>query len=215
MDNNQQIELRNAHTMGIKGIFSKYIWSKILNSTGTAICASAVLVFLIFVICPCRTNEYYFNLLDEITNLLLSLLPNLLGFCIGGYALIIGACNLDIIKKMSMPYSEKHEYSFYQIVSAVFASTLVCQCITLIIVYIVHIIIKMDIPPISNFIGKITNISVISLILFLSGISLSLLYYTIVNIFSFGQTIHFCVRKENVDQSSNKKEGNKINNKNE
>lgn len=209
MENNQYEELRNAHTIGIKGIFIKYTWSKILKSTGTAICASAVLFFLLFVICSYRTNEYYYNLLNEITNLLLSLLPNLLGFCIGGYALIIGACNLDIIKKMSMPYSKKHEYSFFQMVSAVFASTLVCQCITLIIVYLVHIIIKMDIPPFSYLIGKITNISVISLILFLSGISLSLLYYTIVNIFSFGQTVHFCVKKENVDNSTNKEEENK------
>lgn len=197
--------MRNAHIMGIKGIFNRYTWSKLLYSNGTAICIIAVAIFMCFIICPCRTNEYYFDLLNGISNMLLSLLPNLLGFCIGGYALIIGACNLDIIKKMSMPYSDKHGFSYYQVLSAVFASTLVCQCIALVYVFSVHVIIKLDITPITETIGRIANVIGIALMLLLSGLSLSLLYYTIVNIFSFGQTIHFCIRKDGSEKCDNNK----------
>lgn len=199
-ETNKKIE--QAHPMSRKGIFNKYIISKILFSRGTLISLITTIVILVGVCCRNHTtiNEYY-NTLLHITDIILSLLPSILGFCIGGYALIIGACSTDVIKKMSDP--QKHDLSLFQILSSVFAATLIIQCFTLVIAYIVRLCLLLEIGTDSVIIGVAVDVGVILILLFLSCISLSLLYYTIVNIFNMGQTMHFCIRLD-VEKEKNK-----------
>lgn len=200
-------ELKQAHSMSLKGIFNKYTVSKILLSRGTLISLIITIVIIIGVCCRNDTsiNEYY-NTLLHVTDIILSLFPNILGFCIGGYTLIIGACSTDTIKKMSAP--QKHGLSLFQILSSVFAATLIIQCFTLVIAYIVHFCLLLEIGTNSVVIGVVVNVGVILILLFLSCISLSLLYYTIVNIFNMGQTMHFCI---SLEEENKKKEKDKQN----
>lgn len=195
-------ELKKAHPVSLKGIFNKYTVSKIIFSRGTLISLIITLVIIVGVCCRNDTsvNEYY-NTLLHITDVILSLLPSILGFCIGGYALIIGACSTDTIKKMSDP--QEHGLSFFQILSSVFAATLIIQCFTLVFAYLIHFCLLLEIGTDSVIVGVAVNVSMILILLFLSCISLSLLYYTIVNIFNMGQTMHFCVR---LDEENKKKE---------
>ena len=94
-------EIKKTHPMGLRGIFNRYTLVKIIKSTGMVVSFIATLSFTVFLWFYYKeTNEFY-TFLGKITTTLLSLLPNLLGFCIGGYALIIGACSMEIIKKMS------------------------------------------------------------------------------------------------------------------
>ena len=127
METNQ--ELKNSHKFSIKGIFPKYIIRKFLYSYSMLISVgiTAILSFLIIYF----KLENTFTLLDEIINITLDLLPNILGFCIGGYALIIGIGNIEALKKMSSPMEKRDNLSFFQILSSVFAGSLVLQCITL------------------------------------------------------------------------------------
>ena len=194
-------DLKQTHPMSRKGIFNKYTISKIIFSRGTLISLIITIVIIIGVCCRNDTsiNEYY-NTLLHVTDIILSLLPSILGFCIGGYALIIGVCSTDTIKKMSNP--QEHGLSIFQILSSVFAATLIIQCFTLIIAYIVHFCLLLEIGTNSVIIGVVVNVGMILILLFLSCISLSLLYYTIVNIFNMGQIMHFCIRFE----EENKKE---------
>lgn len=200
-ETNKKIEL--AHPMSRKGIFNKYIISKILLSRGTLISFITTLLIIVGICFRNNTtiNEYY-NTLLHITEIILSLLPSILGFCIGGYALIIGACSTDVIKKMSDP--QKHDLSLFQILSSVFAATLIIQCFTLVIAYIVRLCLLLEIGINSVIIGVVVDVGVILILLFLSCISLSLLYYTIVNIFNMGQTMHFCIRLDIEKEKENK-----------
>lgn len=205
-ENNE--ELKKAHPMSLKGVFNQYAVSKIIRSGGTLVSLIITIAIVIGICCRYHTINDYYNMLIRITNTVLSLLPNILGFCIGGYALIIGACSTDTIKKMSTPYSKKHNYSLYQILSSVFAATLIIQCFTLVVAYIVHFCLLLEFSTNNVSIGIVLNIVVIFVLLFLSCLSISLLYYTIINIFNLGQTMHFCVRLDNETQTKTEKKDN-------
>lgn len=206
-------KIKQAHPMSRKGIFNQYTITKILFSRGTLISLIATLVIIVGICFRNNMiiNEYY-NTLLNITDIILSLLPSILGFCIGGYALIIGACSTDVIKKMSDP--QKHDLSLFQILSSVFAATLIIQCFTLVIAYIVRLCLLLEIGTNSVIIGVVVDVGMILILLFLSCISLSLLYYTIVNIFNMGQTMHFCIRldveKENKDKENKDKQNESV-----
>lgn len=189
--------------MSLKGVFNKYIVSKIILSTGSLISLIISSIFVIIICIKIHTIGESYEVLCKIVDTVLSLLPNILGFCIGGYALIIGACSTDTIKKMSNPFSRKHNLSIYQILSSVFAATLIIQCFTLVLVYLVRCCLLLELDTNLEVLGVIVNISLIAILLFLSCMSLSLLYYTIVNIFNLGQTMHFCIRKEDNKQTNN------------
>lgn len=192
METNQ--ELKNSHKFSIKGIFPKYIIRKFLYSYSMLISVgiTAILSFLIIYF----KLENTFTLLDEIINITLDLLPNILGFCIGGYALIIGIGNIEALKKMSSPMEKRDNLSFFQILSSVFAGSLVLQCITLLLSFIIKIILKLEITVSSKSIAIVVNCLTIISILFLSTLSLVLLYYTVINLFNYGQSMHFLIRLE-------------------
>lgn len=201
METNQ--ELKNSHKFSIKGIFPKYIIRKFLYSYSMLISIgiTAILSFLIIYF----KLENTFTLLDEIINITLDLLPNILGFCIGGYALIIGIGNIEALKKMSSPMEKRDNLSFFQILSSVFAGSLVLQCITLLLSFIIKIILKLEITVFSKSIAIVVNCLTIISILFLSTLSLVLLYYTVINLFNYGQSMHFLIRLEKKEQDEQQK----------
>lgn len=201
METNQ--ELKNSHKFSIKGIFPKYIIRKFLYSYSMLISVgiTAILSFLIIYF----KLENTFTLLDEIINITLDLLPNILGFCIGGYALIIGIGNIEALKKMSSPMEKRDNLSFFQILSSVFAGSLVLQCITLLLSFIIKIILKLEITVFSKSIAIVVNCLTIISILFLSTLSLVLLYYTVINLFNYGQSMHFLIRLEKKEQDEQQK----------
>lgn len=193
METNQ--ELKNRHQYSIRGIFPKYILQKFLYSRSIliSIAITAVLSFLII----CFRFKNTFDLLKEIIDITIDLIPNILGFCIGGYALIIGIGNIDALKKMSSPMKKRENLSFFQILSSVFAGSLIIQCITLLLSFVIKILLKIEIPALSNSIAIIINSLVI---LFFSTLSIVLLYYTVINLFNYGQSMHFLIRLEKGEQ---------------
>ena len=201
METNQ--ELKNSHKFSIKGIFPKYIIRKFLYSYSMLISIgiTAILSFLIIYF----KLENTFTLLDEIINITLDLLPNILGFCIGGYALIIGIGNIEALKKMSSPMEKRDNLSFFQILSSVFAGSLILQCITLLLSFIIKIILKLEITVFSKSIAIVVNCLTIIGILFFSTLSLVLLYYTVINLFNYGQSMHFLIRLEKREQDEQQK----------
>ena len=135
----------------------------------------------------------------------MDLIPNILGFCIGGYALIIGIGNMDALKKMSLPMENRENLSFFQILSSVFAGSLILQCITLLLSFVIKILLKIEIPAFSNSIAIIINILGIIVVLFFSTLSIVLLYYTVMNLFNYGQSMHFLIRLEKGEQDEQQK----------
>ncbi len=191
-------DIRKNHPMSLRGVFNRYILVKIIKSTGTIISLIFALLFVVFLYVYCDSMNELYKFLGKTTDILLSLLPNLLGFCIGGYALIIGVCSMEIIKKMSTPLdNNKNKLSFYQILSSVFASTLIIQCFTLLLTYLVHLFILLELKTSNELLGYAINILLVFILVLFSFLSISLLYYTVINIFNLGQSVHFCVRLNN------------------
>ena len=184
--------------MGLRGIFNRYTLVKIIKSTGMVVSFIATLSFTVFLWFYYKETYEFYTFLGKITTTLLSLLPNLLGFCIGGYALIIGACSMEIIKKMSTPLDNNgNKLSFYQILSSIFASTLIIQCITLLLTFLIHLFMLLELKTTYECIGSIINLLLIFVLTLFSFLSISLLFYTVINIFTLGQSVHFCIRLNN------------------
>jgi len=195
MEDKQDI-LKN-HSLSIKGIYTPYICKKLFHSWGlkfSAILSIGCFLFLFFF-----PKVDYYILLSKIIDTNISILPSLLGFCVGGYALIIGFGHKEMLQKMSDPsdLSEgKNSMSFFQIMSSIFAASTIIQTITLLLSYIVLFIVNLELICKNELICKIINIFTTALIFFFSIYSIVLIYYMVVNIFNFGQTMHFCIRNE-------------------
>ncbi len=196
-----QDQLKDLHKTGLEGIFTEYIKRKIFCSYGFI--ASIIISFICFIILSFHSDSDYYILLSKIINLNISVFPNLLGFCIGGYALIIGFGHKEMLEKMSTPLSDKKSnMSYFQITSSIFAVSIIIQIIAFLTSYFISHIIDIGFYSVNGLLCKYINISVITLILFLSVYSISLLYYMVINIFTFGQMMHFCIRKELLDEKT-------------
>jgi len=150
-------------------------------------------------------------MLKKIIDKNISILPSLLGFCVGGYALIIGFGHKEMLQKMSDPDKKKNNMSFFQIMSSVFAISVIVQIITFLLSYIISFIIDLEFTSANELLCNKINIFTISLVLFFSIYSIILLYYMVINIFNFGQIMHFCIRlelKEKEEQQQVKNEQN-------
>lgn len=195
-------EIKDRHKYSLKGILPRYIIRKFVYSWSMLLSISISITLWTAVLFCCE-DDLYFSFLSKVVDLILNLLPSILGFCIGGYALIIGAGNLDVLRKMADPMQKRDWLSFFQIMSCVFAASLVIQCFTLLISFVVKILIDIDIPPITDGIAQIMNAGIILVLLFLSTLSITLLHYTVINIFNFGQSTHLLIRIEKKNKINN------------
>ncbi|WP_300867346.1 hypothetical protein [uncultured Alistipes sp.] len=194
-------DIKRQHPFSRIGIFNKYTKKKMLKSHATiySLIFSLILCIIIWITGDSAT---YYNILIKLTDVALSLFPNFLGFCIGGYALIIGASNIEVLKKMSKPLPNGSHLSFFQVLSSIFAASLIIQCVTLFFAYILQILVNMQLDAVSNDIGVVTNLFLIFILVFLTSMSILLLYYTVINIFNFGQAVHLTIRIEDRDNQT-------------
>ncbi len=199
-------DLKELHEVGYKGLLCNktYIW-KLINDKTTYV--SILLSILIF--CPFiffSINSYL--LLNKVIALSISIFPSLLGFCIGGYAIIIGFGDRNIIKSMSDPLSNRGNLSFFQIVNGTFALSILIQIITLFFSFVISLFIAMNFEASSQVIMNNTNYTLSFFVIFLSIFSLFLICDTVINIFNFAQMVHFKIRLDKImdDNRKTKKE---------
>lgn len=196
-------EIRKHHKVGLKGIwdillkkgtFKKFpFWLSIFLSAG--ICVSLI----------CLSPENSFRYLKDSTELILSFFPSLLGFSLGGYALVVGFSNLDLIKAGAKP--EKH--SVYQILNAVFSLCIFLQVMTTLLSFVVSWIIKVNLFDLTTLqtgiVGNVTNSIVLLFMVFSSIYSLLLTPYVVTNLFTLSQvnSSYLTIQKVKEDKNSN------------
>ncbi|GAT62787.1 hypothetical protein [Paludibacter jiangxiensis] len=137
------------------------------------------------------------EIIKSVVDLILSIIPSLLGFVLSGYALLIGFGNIEIIAKRRQTEVDKEKPTLYQKVSTVFAVALIMQIVLLVFTFILKVLLQVDLPCIfDNCIAcEIVNYIVFILLIF------GLLYVTVmikdlvVNIFNFSQIQHFFINK--------------------
>ena len=194
--------LISNHNPGIKGIYTEYIYKKMFHFKGLIFSITLSIMCFIFLFFFSTVNDYV--LLSKIIEINISIFPALLGFCVGGYALIIGFGHKEMLQKMSNPNEEKNNMSFFQIISSVFAASIIVQIVTFLLSYIISYLLIFDLNFSNETFCKVVNISTISIICFLSIHSIVLIYYMVINIFTFGQMMHFCIRQELLENKDKK-----------
>ena len=194
MDNGQ--DLLNRHQAGLKGIFNQYTRKKFYRSKYFLFSFFLSLLLVIVLAFVKRDEAHVYMLVGDLTSVVLTAFPSLLGFSLAGYALIIGAINIGVLNRMSQPDDRMDRMSYFQFVSSVFALSVLVQCITMLFAFIVHAVIKQEWEMVAGISTYWINLPIYFILLFLIIESLVILGNTVVNIFSFAQSLHFCVRKE-------------------
>jgi len=83
------------------------------------------------------------EIIKSIANQAIDIFPNILGFNLGGYILLISLNVKDILKELTEPDDSKCEnFSFYQKMSSVFAFSILLQISLLIVSMILTLIIE-------------------------------------------------------------------------
>lgn len=127
----------------------------------------------------------------------LNIFPNLLGFSLGGYAIIVGFGNTDFIKKIASSTDGK-EFSIYEKLSSIFAFNLICQVVVLISTLICDfsINISTNYIRVTRLIVDNTNFTVNCMMVFLGIWTLLIIPYLVSNIFIFGQAYHTILKSQ-------------------
>jgi len=154
--------------------------------------------------------EDFRTFLVSLNDQLLSLLPNLLGFNLGAYTLFVGFGGRELLLIIS-DYKDKNNRSLYQKNSAIFAFCIMIQFTTLLISYCLKIFLELKITAPTAEIARITNYSVIVILLFLSLTSLYVLKDLIVNIFNLSQKYHMLLFYEKLKNKATKEKEEKLN----
>lgn len=201
---NLENDIKGLHVFGYDGIID------VLRIKGTfkklPFYISIISSLLIVIIVSLFNAEKLYNLVEGTSRILLSFFPNLLGFSLGGYALVVGFSNTDLIKKGS----KKKKHSLYQILNAIFSLSILFQVFTTIICFSVTWFIdvisknfeQLNLGCFSYFINGL----ILLLLLFGSIYSLFLTPYVVTNLFTLSQlnNLHLTIEKI---QDENKTDG--------
>ncbi|MGN5953204.1 hypothetical protein ACP6L2_01190 [Sphingobacterium lactis] len=148
-------------------------------------------LFLCFIFsCFSFYSESSFVLLVKVNELNLSIIPNVLGFALGGYAMLIGGFSDSILSKLVKIDAE--EYNTFQKTSATFGVALLSMCVSLILNYLIKWFINTEISnhfSLTNHFALLINVSVIFIINIISIYSIFLTINIVKNIFAFSQFI--------------------------
>lgn len=126
-------------------------------------------------------------LLEKISGFVISGYPSIIGFVLTGYALIIGFSGSELVGKMAKIKIEDN-YSYFQIVSSIFAAVLLIVVATYIVACIISYIVNLKIEwPFECLYCREYNVGCFFAFLFMFYYSLFSLIDIIVNIFNIGQ----------------------------
>lgn len=184
--------IKDAHPMGWKGVFFAYPLKDLFKTRAFVISFILTLVVCGFALVSLSTSA---EMLVGLANENVSVFPNLLGFNLSAYAIIVGFSSLDLVKTMMRPQKNKR-FSLFQETSSIFAFSILVQSIVLITSFVISSLDRIN--PV-NFFGLldffeliINRISVVlfPILVFLSIYAIVLIPFIVFNIFSFGQMNH-------------------------
>jgi hypothetical protein len=155
----------------------------------------SILIFLSSLFSPATS----YSLMISIATQIVGVIPNLLGFSLGAYILVVGFGSSEILSVITTPIPGQQNFSLYQKLNAIFAVTVIFEIFTLIVSFIIVFLDKvLPIITISDTsVWKIAFFFMNSfwlLILVFSAVYCLLMLINIVKqIFIFAQTIHFTI----------------------
>lgn len=172
----------DKYMLGYKGIFNNYTVKRNLTSRLSlliALLSIGVSVFLYFY----KNYDQIQMILSKIVDSLVGSLPDLLGFCIGGYAIVVAINSLERMPTL-LETQEKTGMSYYLNLSADFAMTLLIMSGLLLIAFSAKLVLDMELAASSLLIGKIVNLSVISFFIWAGAMAVFMIMGTVANLFN-------------------------------
>lgn len=208
----EEPDLKAGHELGIRGIIKDFSLKKLLISFPFI---SSLILASVWCCLTYSEKDGNYADLEKLADFSITVFPSLLGFNLGGYALLIGFGNTTLIK--SMTDRVDGDASLFQNLSAIFAFSILLQAVALILAILVRQFIEINLSfSVSAAAASYTNIGVFFVLGFLSLWALLLLPYVITNLFTFGQLHHFFLaiekikeeRKNKIDEASQTKTDN-------
>lgn len=192
-----------AHPTSYRGVVSAYNLTDILKSYPFYL---SLFICFILLFATYFSKVGIYNILIIWVEQIISIFPNILGFNLGGYALIVGFGNTELVKNMTKPTKEENKYSIFQKMSSVFSFTLLLQSFTFAISFVVNFIIKMEFTTNNIYWYHVINGTVVALLSFFSLWSIFVLSTVILNVFTFGQMHHLYLTTERMKNNKQQKE---------
>lgn len=148
-----------------------------------------------------------YEAIELLANTAISVFPSILGFNLGGYILLISLNTSKILDEVTEPNLDHGEqYSFYQKMSSVFAFSLLLQAFTIVCGMILIFIIKIGKShEINYWIAEFINSIVLFFMSFILSYSTFLISQIVLNIFNYGQVLHFFIRIDKLEGEENLK----------
>jgi len=194
VDQSEVDSLKENHKLNLYGLIDSYPLAKIFYSIPFRLSLLVSIIYAVFVI---LMNQQYVQLINLI-DICIEIFPSLLGFSLGGYALIIGFGNNNLLQSMTRQLKDKN-FSLLQLINGTFAFSILLQSLVLTISFIFYIISKL---PVAFFLTdihcKYINAVGLSILFFLGSYSMFQLPKMIINVFNFGQLHHFKLTKERI-----------------
>lgn len=177
----------NKIALGFRGVFNEYTLKHnfvTCKSIALAVVSVGVCIWLYFA----KDLNFIYNLLGKMVDVFVGSVPDLLGFCIGGYAIIVAINGLDKMQAIVKPLPDRGK-SYYHILSADFALTLVVMCVLLLVSYAMSLLIDLELSAVSDSLGKVANLFFIALLVWLGAMMVFMLIETVFNLFSTSMII--------------------------
>lgn len=186
MTEQEKQQIKSQHPTSYRGIFYSYDLKEIRESRPFQI--SVALCVCLFVI-SLLSKKTSLELVTFWSSQIMTIFPNLLGFNLGGYALIIGFGNTDLIEAMTEK-SKSQKISVFQKLSGIFAFAILLQLTGFMSAFLVNFAINLQFVAPNIFVFNIVNSIATILLSFLAIWGILILFNLVANVFSFGQGHH-------------------------
>lgn len=194
--------------VGWKQIWLLYGWKELFSFRNKLFYFSLFVVFAFSILFLKFGNDSVtsYDLIVKIVGLGISILPTLLGFNLGAYALIIGFLTNQTLLSVLTKAKDGESANNLQRICSVFAVNIITQAFTLLCSFLFSVFIDLKISLPTNFIYYDEIISVINyfsliFILFFTLYSVVLLIQNAINVFDFSQLFTHFATKEKKDDS--------------
>jgi hypothetical protein len=185
--------IKEKFAPGIKGIFSIKPLSEIIRERFfiLALVMAGLLTAVLFFLTEKRL-EY----IDCITDIIIMIIPAILGLSLAGFAIVIGQVNQEALSRIADldvgGIENKKTFSLYQKTNAVFSVTVLTQLIILIFAILIKIIKPLSLRvPVPGQLASMTNLAVLFTESGLFFYALFSIVDLVQNIFTTGQIVNF------------------------
>lgn len=179
-------QIKKDHPFSYEGIFYSYDWKEIKASYPFLL---SILLSFVLLIATYFSEKNSYEVVCMWTSQILSIFPNLLGFNLGGYALIIGFGNAELVQSMTKK-SEKKKTTVFQKLSGIFAFAILLQLSAFVVSFLVNFFVQLKFSSSNDLLINIVNIPITLIISFLGFWGLFIVPNLVSNVFTFGQMHH-------------------------